>query len=134
MMHALLGVICMRSLGGGAGSGFGEEILSILHAEAPKVLLLEALLWPASGPAGSLASRRAARLASHSASCLEPYNALLAASGIVDRGGAALLLDNAAIANVLYSALPSFRPFCADLNHLVAQALSSQSANSSPQY
>ena len=120
------GVISTRSLGGGAGSGFGEEILSLLYTEAPKVPLLEVVLWPATHCDGVPGSHTATRLASQSASCLEPYNALLAVHEIIQRGGGAVLMDNAALGSLFKAALPSHQPHTQDLNYLVAQPLSSK--------
>ncbi|CDJ64901.1 Tubulin alpha-3 chain, related [Eimeria necatrix] len=58
------------------------------------------------------------------ASCVEPYNALLALTGVLDRGGGALLMDNSALA-ALFSRATSRYPFTQDLNNIIAQALSS---------
>ncbi|CDJ43667.1 hypothetical protein, conserved [Eimeria tenella] len=122
------GLLCMRSLGGGAGSGFGEAVLTFAAEEAPKVPLLELLLWPS--PAASCTASRAA---SHAASCVEPYNALLALTGVLDRGGGALLMDNSALA-ALFSRATSRYPFTQDLNNIIAQALSSESHSSHQLY
>ena len=116
----------MRSLGGWAGSGFGEEILRFVSEEAPKVPLLEVLLWPATSCASPVASYAASRAASRAASCLEPYNALLSLDGVADRKGGALLIDNAALSGLFSRAVSSRAPFTADLNHIIAQALASE--------
>ncbi|XP_026194010.1 tubulin alpha chain-like [Cyclospora cayetanensis] len=120
------GVLCMRSLGGGAGSGFGEELLSLLSVEAPKVSVLENLLWPATYCPSYPGGQTASRLASQSASCLEPYNALLSVDGIIERGGGALLMDNAALSGLIRSTVASVHPFIADINQVIAQALASK--------
>ena len=116
----------MRSLGGGAGSGFGEEILTFMNEEAPKVPLLEVPLWPSTPVASQGASQTASRTASYTASCLEPYNALLSLRGVVERKGGALLMDNAAISSLFSKAVSSRSPFTADLNYIIAQVLSSK--------
>lgn len=103
------GFIFTHSIGGGTGSGFAARVLSTLGLDYGKKNRLNVAVVPSS---------------TYSTCSTEPYNAVLALYNIIELSDLAMIVDNTAIARICQQQLHIRWPTLADLNVVIAQALS----------
>lgn len=109
----LQGFLIYHSFGGGTGSGFGALLMDRLTREYGKKSKLEFSVYPS--PKISTA-------------VVEPYNSILTTHTTLDHSDCSFLVDNEAIYDMcLNLGIPS--PSYSDLNHMIAQVVSSITAS-----
>jgi len=111
---ALQGFLISHSVGGGTGSGFGSLLLERLSVEYAKTSKLDFCIYPSPNL---------------STSVVEPYNSILATHALLEHTDVAVLLDNEAIYEICNKSLNIQRPTYRNLNHLIAQVISSLTAS-----
>mmetsp|Transcript_5822 Transcript_5822/g.10387 ORF Transcript_5822/g.10387 Transcript_5822/m.10387 type:complete len:445 (-) Transcript_5822:32-1366(-) len=102
------------AVGGGTGSGFGALLLEKLSEEYPKKLKLGFTVFPR--PQTSTV-------------VVEPYNAILSAHSLLENIDSSVILGNDAIFDISRHKLNIKSPSYSNLNHLVAQVVSSLTAS-----
>ncbi|KAF6202210.1 hypothetical protein GE061_004608 [Apolygus lucorum] len=110
----LQGFLEFHSFGGGTGSGFSALLTEHFNKEYGKKSKLEVAIFPS--PTMSTA-------------VVEPYNAVLTTSYTLDHTDCVFLADNEAMYNICMNQLDIDTPNYANLNHLLAQTVSSITAS-----
>mmetsp|Transcript_27641 Transcript_27641/g.48833 ORF Transcript_27641/g.48833 Transcript_27641/m.48833 type:complete len:420 (-) Transcript_27641:116-1375(-) len=105
----LQGFQMTHALGGGTGSGFGTLLLSKLREEFPDRMQCVYSVFPSPRISDTV---------------VEPYNALLAMSQLIENADECFVLDNEALYQVNYRTLKLKSPTFGDLNHLISQVMS----------
>ncbi|CAB0011293.1 unnamed protein product [Nesidiocoris tenuis] len=106
----LQGFLSTHSFGGGTGSGFASSLTQYLADEYNKKCRLEVAVFPS--PTMSTA-------------VVEPYNAVLTTSATLDLTDCVFLADNEAMYKICVNELDIDSPKYSNLNHLLAQTISS---------
>ncbi|ORX95894.1 tubulin alpha-1 chain [Basidiobolus meristosporus CBS 931.73] len=112
--NGLQGFLVFHSFGGGTGSGFGALLLERLSVDYGKKSKLEFSVYPA--PQVSTA-------------VVEPYNSILTTHTTLEHTDCSFMVDNEAIYDICKRNLDIERPSYANLNRLIAQAVSSITAS-----
>ncbi len=106
-----------HSIGGGTGSGFGSMLLNKLSEEYSSKILFNFSVLPGSsselGPSDVV---------------VEPYNALLSLNSIVENSHLALPIENSSLYRICTKNLGMKEVSFADINYLIAQAMSNATA------
>lgn len=111
----LQGFTLFHSVGGGTGSGFAALLLERLALEfGPKVAKLDFCIYPSP---------------LLSTSVVEPYNAVLSTHALMDYADVTTVLDNEAIYDICKSRLRVEKPAYSNLNHIIAQVVSSMTSS-----
>lgn len=110
----LQGFLEFHSFGGGTGSGFSALLAEYFNNEYRKKSKLEIAIFPS--PTMSTA-------------VVEPYNAVLTTSYTLDHTDCVFIADNEAMYNICKNQLDIDSPNYANLNHLLAQTVSSITAS-----
>eukprot|EP00450_Noctiluca_scintillans_P026571 CAMPEP_0194534854 /NCGR_PEP_ID=MMETSP0253-20130528/73215_1 /TAXON_ID=2966 /ORGANISM="Noctiluca scintillans" /LENGTH=432 /DNA_ID=CAMNT_0039380561 /DNA_START=160 /DNA_END=1455 /DNA_ORIENTATION=+ len=106
----LQGFFVFHSIGGGTGSGVGVDLFEELHTEFQRKEIFEPLIYP---------SRN------FSSTIVEPYNCIFATHLTRPLVDLTLMVDNQASYSMCKSNLKISKPTFEDLNHLIAQVVSS---------
>lgn len=110
----LQGFLVFHSFGGGTGSGFGALLMERLSVDYGKKCKLEFCVYPAPQVATSV---------------VEPYNSILTTHTTLEHSDCSFMVDNEAIYDICRRNLGIERPNYENLNRLIAQGMSEQSAN-----
>ena len=108
------GFLVYHSFGGGTGSGFTALLMEALKAEFPRKSLLDFAVYPAPAVATAV---------------VEPYNSVLTTHATLGETDCSFLVDNEAIYRICQRRLDIARPSYVNLNHLIAQVVSSITAS-----
>ena len=108
--NGLQGFIIYNSFGGGTGSGFTSLLMETLSMEFGKKTKLEFCVYPAPNI---------------STAVVEPYNSVLTTHGTFEHCDCCFMVDNEAIYDICRRNLDVERPSYVNLNHLIAQVVSS---------
>ncbi len=103
------GLIFTHSLGGGTGSGFTTALENRLEYHFEKKSRVNIAVAPSS---------------TYSTATTEPYNAVLALYNLINDSCFTIIVDNTAIANICQKQLHIRWPTLADINVVIAQAIS----------
>jgi tubulin alpha len=103
-----------HSVGGGTGSGFGSLLLERLSVDYGKKSKLDFCIYPSPQLSNSV---------------VEPYNAVLSTHALMDYADVTTVLDNEAIYNLCNKRLRIEKPNYANLNHIIAQVVSSMTSS-----
>ena len=107
--ESLEGFILTHSICGGFGSGYVSHLLHAILEQFPKKLRISYSMFP---------SRKISNLV------VEPYNMILGMMSLIDRADLSILFDSEALYNVCSNQMEKESPNYADINRMVAQALS----------
>jgi tubulin alpha len=102
----LQGLLLFNAVGGGTGSGLCSLLLEHLSAEYGKKIKLGLAVYPSPHV---------------STSVLEPYNAVLSTSALLEHADMAVLLDNESVYDICKYSLDIQRPTYKNLNCLISQ-------------
>ena len=105
---ALQGFQITHSIGGGTGSGMGTLLVSKVREEYPDRIMSTYSVIPS---------------AKVSDTVVEAYNATLSIHQLVENADQVYALDNEALYDICYRTLKMKNPSYADLNHLIANAM-----------
>ncbi|GFH55775.1 tubulin alpha chain [Chaetoceros tenuissimus] len=111
---ALQGFLVFHSTGGGTGSGLGSLLLERLAVDFSRKTKMTFTVTPS--PQVSTA-------------VVEPYNAVLATTSLLEYSDLTFNLDNEALYNVCRTSLDIERPSYSNINRLIAQVVSSMTAS-----
>ncbi|KAK9696355.1 alpha-tubulin [Basidiobolus ranarum] len=112
--NGLQGFLVFHSFGGGTGSGFGALLLERLSVDYGKKSKLEFSVYPAPQVATAV---------------VEPYNSILTTHTTLEHTDCSFMVDNEAIYDICKRNLDIERPSYANLNRIIAQAVSSITAS-----
>ncbi|XP_070499053.1 tubulin beta-1 chain-like [Chironomus tepperi] len=104
----LQGFQMMHSIGGGTGSGMGSLLMHKLKDEYQDRIVNTYSVIPS---------------AKVSETVVEPYNAILTLSEMINGSDEAVCIDNEALFDICYHTLKICNPTLGDLNHLVAMTM-----------
>jgi tubulin alpha len=104
------GVVLFHSICGGTGSGFGSLVLDHAAVDFQKIPRCQLMVLPSPDL---------------STAVVEPYNAVLGASAMIDSADFTVTMDNEALYGLCRRALDIERPTYTDLNRLIANVASS---------
>ena len=99
-----------NAVGGGTGSGLGSLLLERLSIDYGRKSKLAFSIYPSQ---------------QMSTAVVEPYNSVLSTHSLLEHTDVAVILDNEAVYDICCCPLEIERPTYADLNRLMAQAVSS---------
>ena len=105
--------LIFHALGGGTGGGFGGLLINRLRETFEDSIIATVSVFPS-----SLESNH-----SH-----EPYNPVLSMQSLIENADLTFCIDNQALYNICVRLLGLRNPTNADLNHLIARAVSSMTA------
>eukprot|EP00095_Tigriopus_kingsejongensis_P010468 maker-scaffold504_size153273-snap-gene-0.14 protein:Tk10468 transcript:maker-scaffold504_size153273-snap-gene-0.14-mRNA-1 annotation:"low quality protein: tubulin alpha-3 chain-like" len=108
--NGLQGFLVFHSFGGGTGSGFTALLMERLNAEYPRKSQLDFAIYPAPQVATAV---------------VEPYNSILTTHSTMEHTDCSFLVDNEAIFDICQKKLDIDRPSYVNLNHMIAQVVSS---------
>lgn len=108
--EGLQGFLVFHSFGGGTGSGFTALLMERLNAEFPRKSKLDFAVYPSPKVATAV---------------VEPYNSILTTHSTMEQTDCSFLVDNEAIFDICQRKLDVGRPSYSNLNHLIAQVVSS---------
>jgi tubulin beta len=97
-----------HSLGGGTGAGMGTLLISKIREEYPDRIMSTYSVIPSPKVSDTV---------------VEPYNATLSIHQLVENADQCFALDNEALYDICFRTLKLKSPSYADLNHLIAQAM-----------
>jgi len=110
----LQGFLIYNSIGGGTGSGLGSLLLERLSVEYGKKTKVGFNIFPDS---------------TLSTSVIEPYNSVLAMHSLLEHTDVSMVLDNKATYEICRRQLEIERPNYSNINQLLAQVVSSNTAS-----
>ena len=110
----LQGFLVFHSFGGGTGSGFTALLMERLNQEYPRKSQLDFAVYPAPQVATAV---------------VEPYNSVLTTHACMEHTDCSFLVDNEAIYEICQRKLDICRPSYVNLNHMIAQVVSSITAS-----
>ena len=104
----LQGFQITHSMGGGTGAGMGTLLVSKIREEYPDRIMSTYSVIPSPKVSDTV---------------VEPYNATLSVHQLVENADQCFALDNEALYDICFRTLKLKNPSYADLNHLIAQAI-----------
>jgi len=110
----LQGFLVFHSFGGGTGSGFTSLLMERLSVDYGKKCKLEFAVYPAPQLASSV---------------VEPYNSILTTHCTLEHSDCCFMVDNEAIYDICRRNLDVERPSYINLNRIIAQIVSSNTAS-----
>lgn len=105
----LQGFQMVHSLGGGTGSGMGCLLLSKMREEYPERIISTFSVLPSPKVSDTV---------------VEPYNATMSISTLVENTDETYIIDNEALYDICYRTLKLSAPSYPDLNHLISAVMS----------
>ena len=108
------GLLNFRSIGGGTGSGIGNEVLRSLSDEFPKKCVFDQIIYPSTDS---------------SVSTVEPYNSVFSLTDAIPLASLSLLLDNQAAFRICRSKLGVSNPSFSDVNGIIERVVSGATAS-----
>ncbi|KAL0238745.1 hypothetical protein PCE1_004437 [Barthelona sp. PCE] len=112
--HSLEGFMVYSALGGGTGSGVGSLLVEKLSESFEKKSTMAIPIFPSE---------------KNAASTVEPYNAILTASTLLEHVNVSVALDNDAIYDICQTNFDIMNPDISNLNHVISQYVSSMTAS-----